>query len=43
MRLINTSTLRLHEFFGTQIPPYAIISHHWENAEVAFQDLRDGR
>jgi hypothetical protein len=41
MRLIHTSKLKLHEFFGAQIPPYAILSHRWENAEVTFQDLRD--
>jgi hypothetical protein len=41
MRLINTKTMQLHEFFGPNIPPYAILSHRWEGAEVTFQDLRD--
>lgn len=43
MRLVNTSTLKLHEFFGSQIPPYAILSHRWKKAEVTYQDLRDGK
>lgn len=43
MRLINTSTIKLHDFFGKVLPPYAILSHRWESAEVTFQDLRDGR
>lgn len=43
MRLVNTSTLKLHEFIGNKIPPYAILSHRWEGSEVSLQDLRDGR
>ncbi len=43
MRLLHTKTLELHEFIGDHIPPYAILSHRWEDAEVTFQDLRDGR
>ena len=27
MRLINVTTMRLEEYFGFQIPPYAILSH----------------
>jgi hypothetical protein len=41
MRLINTTTFQLHEFFDDQIPLYAILSHRWEGAEVTFQDLND--
>ncbi|ETS77963.1 hypothetical protein PFICI_10025 [Pestalotiopsis fici W106-1] len=38
MRLINTSTLILSEFFGSDIPQYAIFSHTWErNSEVTYQ------
>ncbi|KAG4443738.1 hypothetical protein IFR05_000827 [Cadophora sp. M221] len=40
MRLLNTTTLALHEFFGVDIPPYAILSHRWEGREVTFQDLQ---
>ncbi|KAI3559046.1 hypothetical protein CABS01_13675 [Colletotrichum abscissum] len=39
MHLINTATLELEEFFdraGT--PPYAILSHTWEDGEVSFQE-----
>jgi hypothetical protein len=41
MRLLNTSTLKLEEFFGI-IPYYAILSHRWEREEVSFQDLNSG-
>ncbi|EMD93874.1 hypothetical protein COCC4DRAFT_164276, partial [Bipolaris maydis ATCC 48331] len=39
MRLINCSTLELEEFFGSKVPPYAILSHTWGNDEVTFMDL----
>jgi hypothetical protein len=39
MRLINTKTRSLEEFFGTSIPNYAILSHRWEDEEVLFQDM----
>jgi hypothetical protein len=42
MRLLNTSTLVLHEFFKA-IPEYAILSHRWEGEEVTFQDLQAGK
>jgi hypothetical protein len=41
MRLLNTSTLLLHEFYGDMIPKYAIFSHRWEDSEVTFQDLSE--
>lgn len=41
MRLVNTQTLELEEFFGDRIPPYAILSHTWEDGEVTFQDWQD--
>ena len=43
MRLLNTSTLTLQEFFGNSTPQYAILSHRWEGEEVTFQDLEGGR
>jgi len=43
MRLIDTATLELHEFFGKHAPLYAILSHRWEEDEVTFQDFRGGR
>lgn len=39
MRLLDTSTITLHEFHGLDIPPYAILSHTWGKEEVSFQDL----
>ena len=48
MRLIdsrNPNRLRFVEFFGDQVPPYAILSHTWsENGheEVAYLDIIDG-
>lgn len=45
MRLVNVSTLKLHEFFEDEIPPYAILSHRWGKDEVSYQDycVRDRR
>lgn len=42
MRLLNTSTLRLKEFYDAEIPPYGILSHRWENEEVSFQEMLGG-
>lgn len=39
MRLINTETLELHEFFESQAPPYAILSHTWDKDEITFQEM----
>ncbi|RYC56034.1 hypothetical protein CHU98_g10174 [Xylaria longipes] len=41
MRLINTKTYELHEFFGDQIPAYAILSHTWSDREITFGDWAD--
>jgi hypothetical protein len=38
MRLINIHTLELEEYFGDDIPSYAILSHTWGDEEVSFQD-----
>jgi hypothetical protein len=43
MRLLNTATIQLDEFFDDHIPLYVILSHRWEGAEVTFQDLKEGR
>ena len=40
MRLLHTSTWKLEEFIGRDIPKYAILSHRWEEDEVTFQDLQ---
>ena len=39
MRLLNTTTKQLSEFFDEQRPPYAILSHRWGTDEVSLQDL----
>jgi len=41
MRLINVEVLQLEEFFGDQIPEYAILSHTWGTPkdEVNFKDM----
>ena len=43
MRLLNTTTFELHQFFGDKIPYYAILSHTWGDDEVTFEDLQAGR
>jgi hypothetical protein len=42
MRLLRTSTFKPEEFFGANIPHYAILSHRWEDSEVTFKDVEDG-
>ncbi|KAK3316914.1 heterokaryon incompatibility protein-domain-containing protein [Apodospora peruviana] len=39
MRLINSKTLEFKEFFDSELPPYAILSHTWGSEEVSFQDM----
>ena len=43
MRLLNTETVNLHDFFGKELPPYAILSHRWEEDEVSYKDVMKGR
>ncbi|KAE9365604.1 HET-domain-containing protein [Stipitochalara longipes BDJ] len=42
MRLLHSTTLKLHEFIGSQTPRYAILSHTWGEEEVSFQELQAG-
>ncbi|KAM0142795.1 hypothetical protein ACHAO1_001033 [Botrytis cinerea] len=42
MRLINTSSLCLEEFYDGHIPAYAILSHRWGKKEVTFHDMQAG-
>ncbi|KAH7112861.1 heterokaryon incompatibility protein-domain-containing protein [Dendryphion nanum] len=40
MRLINTHTIKLHEFYDeSTLPRYAILSHTWGSDELTFQEL----
>lgn len=41
MRLINTRSLELEEFFDVSVPRYAILSHTWEKEEVLFADMQN--
>jgi hypothetical protein len=43
MRLLHTGKLELHEFVGSNVPPYAILSHRWGNDEVTLQDIHAGQ
>jgi hypothetical protein len=40
MRLLKTSTLELVEFFESDVPDYAILSHRWQQDEVNFKDMK---
>lgn len=42
MWLLNTETLALENFEG-ETPPYAILSHRWEEEEVSFKDVQNKR
>ena len=43
MRLLNTKSFEFEEFFDSQIPKYAILSHRWGSEEVSFQEFRKGK
>lgn len=38
--LINTSNLIPHEYLFNEVPPYAILSHRWQNDEMTFDDFK---
>lgn len=41
MWLINVQTKRLQDFIGSDVPPYAILSHTWASGqEVTFQEMK---
>ncbi|KAM5342311.1 hypothetical protein ACJ41O_013277 [Fusarium nematophilum] len=42
MRLLHSSRLHLRTFFGNEIPPYAILSHTWDQDEFLYNHLRSG-
>ena len=48
MRLLNTKVsdtgnFEIKEFRDDEIPPYAILSHAWDEEEVTFQDMQGTR
>ncbi|KAI4281085.1 MAG: hypothetical protein L6R38_003947 [Xanthoria sp. 2 TBL-2021] len=40
MRLLNTRSLDFAEFFDSDIPKYAILSHRWGAREIGFKEVR---
>ena len=42
MRLLNTTSITLHEFNDMNLPSYAILSHRWEEEEIGFSDMVAG-
>lgn len=42
MRLLNARTYSLEEYSENAIPPYAILSHTWEEGEVLFKGMAAG-
>ncbi|KAL9608763.1 MAG: hypothetical protein Q9167_006417 [Letrouitia subvulpina] len=40
MWLIHTQELKLYEITGNTIPPYAILSHTWEEDEISFSEFQ---
>ncbi|KAE8448959.1 hypothetical protein EG329_008755 [Mollisiaceae sp. DMI_Dod_QoI] len=43
MHLLDSKTLKLCEFIGSDIPLYAILSHTWGHDEVSMQDMLNDR
>lgn len=39
MRLLSTETLTFHEFIGSNVPSYAILSHTWGEQELTYHDM----
>ena len=39
MHLLNTLTLQLEEFYGDNVPPYAVLSHQWGEGELHFSNI----
>lgn len=43
MWLLDVHTYQLKDFEGSRVPPYAILSHRWEEDEVLFADVIERR
>jgi hypothetical protein len=41
MRLLNVFTGKLEEYFGSEMPRYAILSHTWGRDEITFADIQN--
>lgn len=42
VKAFKSGNLQLWSFIGVDIPPYAILSHTWEDEEVVFADVHNG-
>ena len=40
MRLLHSSTWTFQEFFDSDVPKYAILSHRWGRDKVSYQELQ---
>ncbi|KAK4552024.1 hypothetical protein LTR86_010701 [Recurvomyces mirabilis] len=40
MRILNVYTLEFGEFFDSEVPKYAILSHRWGKHEVSYKGMR---
>ena len=43
MRLLHSTKLTFEEFYDSDIPKYAILSHRWGKGEVSFQAMSEGK
>lgn len=43
IQILGPDKFRLVEFFGDQIPSYAILSHRWGPEEVNYQEFVAGK
>jgi hypothetical protein len=41
MRLIHSANLQFQEFFDSELPKFAILSHCWGENEVSYHDFRN--
>jgi len=39
MRLLHTTEWKFEDFFDSEIPRYAILSHRWGRHEISYQEL----
>jgi hypothetical protein len=39
MRLLNVRSLEFKDFYSSDVPPYAILSHRWGEDEALYKDI----
>lgn len=42
MKLLDVNTFKLKEYIGERIPPYAILSHTWDEDVILYRDIENG-